>query len=166
MLSVKRSEIPTFGKTKSRKAGKMTATTMKKVTSIIDRVLNKKAIGIIYNIPNNDEAQLQNKLLDDKHIVVKGTDAYTAPMLLFRLGKKLNTKRLQTKMIPGLINGNIICVTDADGIKNSFSRVLDDFHKYKIPLLILMHSNAPMRDFRNLGAYKRVLTIEQDYENL
>ena len=76
-------------------------------------------------------------------------------------------------MIPGLINlpdgkagGNIIVLTSADGIRSSYSKVLDDFNKYKIPLLILMNSDAPMKDFRKLGAYLRVMTIEQDYRNL
>jgi len=138
----------------------------KKVLGIVDRVLNKKAVGIIYNIPNNEEAILQNKLLDEKHIVIKGSDAYTSAMLLFRLSKKFNTKHLQSNMIPGFINGYLICITGADGIKSSYSRVLDEFNKYKIPLLILMHSDAPMKDFRRLGAYQRVLTIEQDYSTL
>jgi hypothetical protein len=140
--------------------------TLKKVLGIVDRVLKKKAIGIIYNIHKDDEAALQNYLLDEKHIVVKGSDAYTSAMLLFRLGKRLNTKHLQFKMIPGFINGYVICITGADGIKSSYSRVLDEFNKYKIPLLLLMHSDAPMKDFRKLGAYQRVLTIEQDYSTL
>ena len=138
----------------------------KKVLGIIERVLNKKAVGIIYNVPKNDEAILQNKLLDGKHIVIKGSDAYTSAMLMFRLSKKLNAKHLQSKMIPGFINGYLICITNADGIKSSYSRVLDEFSKYKIPLLLLMHSDAPMKDFRKLGAYQRVLTIEQDYSTL
>ena len=139
---------------------------MRKVLSIIDRVRKKKAVGIIYNIPKNDQAVLQNKLLDQKHIIINGSDAYTSAMLLFRLGKKFKTKHLQLKMVPGFINGCIICITDADGIKSSYSKVLDDFNKYKIPLLILMNSDAPMKDFRKLGAYQRVLTIEQDYQSL
>lgn len=139
---------------------------VKKILAIVDRIIKKKAIGIIYNIPLNDEAILQNKLLDDKHILIKGTDAYTSAMLVFRLGKKFNTKHLSLKMVPSFINGNIICVTGADGIKSSYSRVLDDFNKYKIPLLLLMHSDSPMKDFRKLGAYNRVLTIEQDYSTL
>jgi hypothetical protein len=139
---------------------------MKEVLSIIDRVRNKKAIGIIYNLPKHREAFLQNKLLDEKHIVINGTDAYTAPMLLFRLGKKLNTKQLQIKMIPGLINENIICITSADVIKSSFSRVLYEFYRYKIPLLLLMNSDTFMKDFRKLSSYYSVLTIEQDYSLL
>ena len=144
---------------KSRSAGR-------KVLSIIDRVRKKKAVGIIYNIPKNDQAVLQNKLLDQKHIIINGSDAYTSVMLLYRLQKILKVKRLQLSMIPGLINGNIIVLTSADGIRSSYSKVLDDFNKYKIPLLILMNSDAPMKDFRKLGAYQRVLTIEQDYQSL
>ena len=144
---------------KSRSAGK-------KMLSIIDRVRKKKAVGIIYNIPKNDQAVLQNKLLDQKHIIINGSDAYTSVMLLYRLQKILKVKRLQLSMIPGLINGNIIVLTSADGIRSSYSKVLDDFNKYKIPLLILMNSDAPMKDFRKLGAYQRVLTIEQDYSTI
>ena len=146
---------------------------MRKVLSIIDRVRKKKAVGIIYNIPKNDQAVLQNKLLDQKHIIINGSDAYTSVMLLYRLQKILKVKRLQLSMIPGLINlpdgkagGKIIVLTSADGIRSSYSKVLDDFNKYKIPLLILMNSDAPMKDFRKLGAYQRVLTIEQDYSTI
>ena len=64
---------------------------MKKLAGIIDRVQKKKAVGVIYNIPKDCAARLHNKLLDNKHIVVKGSDAYTSAMLLFRLGKKFKT---------------------------------------------------------------------------
>lgn len=138
----------------------------KKVQNIIDRVMKKKAIGIIYNIPKNDLAMIQNSLLDDKHIVIRGHDAYTVGMLSNRLGRQLKAKHFSFNMLPALVIGKMVTITDADIIKDSFGRVMDDFYKYKTPLLLLMINDVSMDNLRNLKAYSRVLTIERDYKTL
>lgn len=139
---------------------------MKKILSIIDRVRKRKAIGIIYNIPVDEEIKLEKKLIEENHIIVKGSYACRGAMLQYRLGIKLKLKHFRFCMLPGMLEGRIICIKGADTLKPSYSRVLDDFHKYKIPLLLLMNNDSSMNDFRKLGAYHRVFTIEQDYLTL
>lgn len=139
---------------------------MKKILSIVDRVMKRKAIGIIYNIPPDEEKKLEKKLIEENHIVIKGSYAYRGAMLQYRLGSELNAKHFRFCMLPGLLNNQIICIKNADTLKPSYARVLDEFHKYKIPLLLLMNSDTLMKDFRKLSSYYSVLTIEQDYETL
>lgn len=139
----------------------------KKIFNIVDRVIKRKAIGIIYNIPKNDEAILQNKLLDDrKAVVLRGRDAYTAPMFMFRMAKNLKIKNLTFHQIPALLEDKAIAITGADVITISYNRILDDSFNYKVPILILMNGSAAMTEFRKLKAYQRVLTIEQDFTKL
>ncbi len=139
----------------------------RKVNNIIDRVIKRKAVGIIYNIPKTDEAILQNKLLDQKKaVVIRGRDAYTAPMFMFRLSSKLKIKNITFNQVAAFIEGKLITVTGADVIKSSYNRIIDDAYKYKVPLLILMNSDTTMKDFRKLKAYTKILTIEQDYNYL
>lgn len=131
----------------------------------IERIIKQKAIGIIYNIPDADASLLVNRLLDEgKHIVINAHDAYTSAMLRFRLGSKLKVRQFTFSMLPSLIDGNLIILKDADIIKPSYSRVFEDFHKYKIPLLLLMNSDAIMDDLRHYAAYNRVMTIEADFK--
>jgi hypothetical protein len=111
--------------------------TLKKVLGIVDRVLKKKAIGIIYNIHKDDEAALQNYLLDEKHIVVKGSDAYTSAMLLFRLGKipKIvyidNGKAFTAKYFHGNDVGNLEPLFARLGIKTIFAKA---YHAQSKPI--------------------------------
>jgi hypothetical protein len=139
----------------------------KKIFGIVDRVIKRKAVGIIYNVPKIDEALLQNRLLDEHKVLpIKGRDAYTHSMLLHRLSSKLKIKHIQFSMIPALIDDKIIMITGADMIKNSYNRILDESYKYKIPLLIIMNNETAMKDFRKFAAYQRVFTIEQNYKTL
>lgn len=138
----------------------------RKVNNIIARIKRKKAVGILYNMPEADQAALHNKLLDGKHIVFNAQDAYTSVMLLYRLGSRLKMKGLSFDQLPGLIDGKIICITGADIIKTSFAKVFDDSHKYRIPLLLLMNNGSKMTDIRKLPVYRRIFTIEQDYKTL
>lgn len=139
----------------------------KKIFGIIDRVIKRKAVGIIYNVPKIDEALLQNRLLDEHKVLpVKGRDAYTHSMLLNRLSSKLKVKNCTISMVPALIDGKMIMITGADMIKNSYNRILDESYAYKIPLLIIMNGDTAMRDFRKFAAYQRVFTIEQNYKTL
>ena len=139
---------------------------IKKILSIIDRVTKHKAIGIIYNLSPEYEAKLEKILLEEKHIIIKGSYASRGAMLRYRLGNELKVKHFQFCMIPGLIQDRIICIKGADILKPSYARVIDEFHKYKIPLLLLMNSDTLMKDFRNLSSYQGVLTIEQDFLTL
>lgn len=66
---------------------------MNKILSIIDRVKKHKAIGIIFNLPPDEEAKIEKILLDENHIIIKGTDAYRGEMLRYRLGKKFKVDR-------------------------------------------------------------------------
>ncbi len=139
----------------------------KKLNNIINRVQKKKAIGIIYNIPKNEMSIIQNRLLDNKQaIILKGRDAYTAPMFMFRLSSKLKMKKLAFHMIPALIDDKLIAVTGADTFTNSYSRILEDAYKYKVPILLFMNTDAAMTEFRRLKAYNKILTIEQNFEEL
>lgn len=138
----------------------------RKVNNIVERVGKRKAVGILFNMPASDQAELHNKLLDEKHIVFSAKDAYTAPMLLYRLGNRLKIKDLSFDQLPGLIDGKIIVITNADIIKSSFIKVLDDSSKYKIPMLFLMSNGSKMDDIRKLPVYNRIFTIEQDYSQL
>jgi len=138
----------------------------RKVLGIIERVQKRKAVGIIFNIPKNEEAILQNKLLDKKNIVIKGRDAYTSAMLLYRLSNQLKIKNLSFDQLPGIIDGKIIVITGADIIKTSYVRVLDDSSKYKIPVLLLMRKDQKMNDIRKSPVYQRIFTIEQNYQSL
>ncbi|MGK9367553.1 hypothetical protein ACSSWA_01470 [Melioribacter sp. Ez-97] len=131
------------------------------------RVKKQKALGIIYNIPNVDAALLVNRLLDEKkHIVINARDAYTSAMLKYRLGSKLKVKGLSFNMLPELLQGKIITVNNADMIKESYARVFDDFRRYGVPLLLLMHSDSAMKDLRKWPSYTRVMTIEADFKLL
>jgi hypothetical protein len=137
------------------------------VLNIINRIIKKKAVGIIYNVPKNDKAILNNKLLDEKkHLVIHGKDAYTSAMFRHRLGRELKIKNLSFNMLPTLLDGKMITVIDADMIKDSYSLIFDDFFKYKIPLLLLVNKDTAMDDIRKLSAYTRVLTMEFDYTSL
>ncbi len=139
----------------------------KKIISIIDRVMKRKAVGIIYNMPKNVVAILQNRLLDEKKaIVIHGQDAFTSAMFIYRMQSILKIKHLSYNMIPTLIDSKMIMVTHADMIKSSFNKVISESFKYKIPILLLMNSDVAMPDFRKLKAYQRVFTIEQDFSKL
>lgn len=139
----------------------------KQIFNIIDRVKKKNAVGIIYNIPKNECAMLINKMLDDKmHIVVRGTDAFKSQMLSHRLGREFKIKHFSLSMLPGLIDGKLITINGADVVMPSYSKILEDFSKMKIPLLLLIHNEVSMEKIRKFSAYTRVLTIEYDYKNL
>lgn len=139
----------------------------KQIFKIIERVKKKNAVGIIYNIPKNDSALLNNRMLDDKLcIAVNAHDAYTAQMFNYRLGLYLKIKRFNLSMLPGLIDDKILLVNSADVIMPSFSKVLDELQRLKIPLLLLMHNEVSMDKVRKMNAYNRVLTIEYDYNSL
>lgn len=133
------------------------------IKNFIGRVKKQKACGIIYNYPKDDSAMLVHNLLDNKNIALDGINAYSSDMLKNRLGSWLKIKGLKYNMLPSLIEDKLIVIYRADIIKGSYSKVLDDFHKYKIPLLLIMHNETAMKDFRKLAAYNRVLTIEADY---
>lgn len=139
----------------------------KQIFKIIDRVKKKNAVGIIFNIPKTDSAMLNNKLLDDKEcIAVNAHHAYTAQMFIYRIGKFLKIKRFNLSMLPGLIDGKILLVSSADVIMPSFSKILEDLQKIKIPILLLITSDVSMDKIRNLKSYNRILTIEYDYNSL
>lgn len=139
----------------------------KKIQNIVERVRRTKATGIIYNIPKDDAALLQNKLLDNREVIaLRGRQAPNSAQFLYRLGYLLKIKHLKFCMLPALLDGKVILINEADVLKQSYSKVMEDLHKNKVPLLLLMHSDAPMKDFRKLPAYYKVLTIEQDYSHL
>jgi hypothetical protein len=139
----------------------------KTVLNIVNRIIKNKAVGIIYNVPKNDAALLQNKLLDEnKHILFKGSDVFTSAMFRNRLGTHLRTPHLSYNMLPALLDGKMITIMDADIIKDSYNKIFDDFFKYKIPLLLFVNKDSAMDDIRHLRAYSRVLTMEFDYTTL
>jgi hypothetical protein len=139
----------------------------KNVLDIINRIIKKKAVGIIYNVPQIDKVILQNKFLDEKkHLVVHGRDVYTSAMFRNRLGTQLKVKHLSYNMLPTLLDGKMITIMDADMIKESYNKIFDDFFKYKIPLLLLVNKDTAMDDIRKLSTYTRVLTMEFDYTSL
>lgn len=134
------------------------------IKKFIERVRKQKACGIIYNFPKSENAVFINNFLDDKNIAFDAIQVYTSDMLRNRLASWLKIRGLQFNMLPSLIENKIICVYRADMIKSSYSRVLDDFHKNKVPLLLIMNDDKAITNFRKFAAYKRVLTIEADYK--
>lgn len=138
----------------------------RKVLDIVERVNKRKALGIIFNVPKDQEAQIQNKLLDDKHLVFKGNDVYTSAMLNFRLSKRLKMKGVSIDMLPSLIDGKVIVITSADILKESYTKVFQESSKYKVPFLLLMNRDQKLTDFRKLPFYHHILTIEQNYQTL
>jgi len=140
--------------------------TNKILNNIIQRVDKNKAIGIIYNCPKPQQEIYKNNLFPkQKAIIINGRDAYTAPMLQFRLGNLFKMKDLTFSQVPALLDGRMIVIINADIIKPSYSRVINDFFKYKVPMIIFMNTDTAMKDFRNLGSYQQVLTIEQDFNS-
>ena len=138
----------------------------RKVLDIVERVNKRKALGIIFNVPKDQEAQILNKLLDEKHLVFKGNDVYTSAMLGFRLSKKLKMKDVSIDMLPSLIEDKIIVITNADILKESYTKVFQESSKYKVPFLLLMNRDHKLTDFRKLPFYQHILTIEQNYQTL
>lgn len=138
----------------------------KKVLDIVDRVSRRKALGIIFNVPKNDEAAIQNKLLDQHHLVFKAIDVYTSAMLGFRLSKRLKLKNISIDMLPSLIDGKIIVITGADILKESYGKIFLECSKYKVPFLLLMNREQKLSDLRKLPVYNKILTIEQNYLTL
>jgi len=140
---------------------------MKKLLNIIARVKKAKATGIIYNLPKQEAALLQNKLLDRREVlVIKGREAYTPPMLINRLKYQLKQKRLNISMLPTFIDDKIILINEADLLMPSYNKVFEEFKKYQIPLVLLFNNGHAIKDFRKLPVYNKILTIEQDYTNL
>lgn len=138
----------------------------RKVLDIVERVNKRKALGIIFNVPKDQEAQIQNKLLDDKHLVFRGNDVYTSAMLNFRLSQRLKMKGVSIDMLPSLIDGKVIVITSADILKESYTKVFQESSKYKVPFLLLMNRDQKLTDFRKLPFYQSILTIEQNYQTL
>lgn len=138
----------------------------RKVLDIVERVQKRKALGIVFNIPKSDESIIQNRLLDDHHIVFKAIDVYTSAMLNFRLSKKLKIKNISIDMLPSLIDGKVIVITGADILKESYAKIFLESSKYRIPILLLMNHEQKMSDLRRLPVYHKVLTIEQNYLTL
>lgn len=138
----------------------------RKVIDIVNRVQKRKALGIIYNIPKNDEGLIHNKLADEHHLILRGKDVYTNQMLNYRLGYKLKIKHFSFDMMPALIDSKVIVITGADIIKDSYARVIEDCNKYRIPLMLLMNKDQKMSDLRKLPVYNKILTIEQNYQTL
>lgn len=138
----------------------------RKVLDIIDRVQKRKALGIIFNVPKDHEAKINNKLLDNHHLVFKGNDVYTTAMLTFRLSKRLKIKNVSVDMLPSLIDGKVIVITGADIIKESYAKLFLESSKYKVPILLLMNREQKISDLRKLPVYNKILTIEQNYTTL
>jgi hypothetical protein len=140
---------------------------MKKLLNIIERVRKAKAIGIIYNLPTQQAALLQNKLLDNKSaIAIRGRDAYTPPMLLNRLSYHFKIKRMSLSMLTTFIEDKVLLISEADMLKPSYNKVLEDLRKYKIPIVLLFNNGHAIKEFRKLPVYHKILTIEQDYNYL
>ncbi len=137
-----------------------------KVIDIVNRVQKRKALGIIYNISKNEEADIKQRLEKFEHLIFRGLDVYTAPMLTFRLGNKLKIKKFSFDMLPAVIDGKVITITGADILSNSYAKVIEEFAKYKIPLVLLMNKDHKMTDLRRLPVYNKILTIEQNYQTL
>lgn len=140
---------------------------MKKLLNIFERVKKAKATGLIYNLPKQEAAKLQNKLLDRREvIVVRGRDAYTPPMLMFRLGHQLKVKRLTINMLPDLLDGKTLMITEADMLKPTYNKTIEQCKDLKIPLLLLFNNGHGIKEFRKLPVYNKILTIEQDCNSI
>jgi hypothetical protein len=132
---------------------------IKKIKKIIDRQKRTNACVFIYNIPKEDQEKIVNALTKE------GVDAYTRMMLEYRLGSHLNIKNFKLNMLPAL-QGKTVIISELFTVKPSYNQVLIDFYKYKVPLLMLINGGTTMQELRELAAYRQVLTIEQDFNNL
>ena len=136
----------------------------KQFDKIINRVQNKKACGIIYNVPPVFSSVITNRLLDEgKHIAIDARSAYTYDMLFFRLSRYLKIPKIKAAMLPAALEGKILTITNADFITNNYARVMEDCSKNNIPLLLLFRTQEPLDSIRKFHSYNRILTIEQDY---
>lgn len=135
---------------------------------LTERIKKNNAIGIIYNVPKLSEVTiLASKLLEEeKHIVYRGTDVATNAMLKYRLGYFFKVKHFDFSMLPTLLDGKMVTVYEADFVKDSFARAMEELYQLKIPLLLIFTSDAKLTELRNYGAYNRVMTIEYDYASL
>ncbi len=138
----------------------------RKILDIVDRVNKRKALGIIFNIPKDHEAKIQNRLLDDHHLVFRGNDVYTSAMFSYRLSNKLKMKDVSIDMLPSLIEGKVLVITGADILKESYEKIFKDSAKYKVPILLLMNRDQKIADLRKMKVYNKILTIEQNYQTL
>jgi hypothetical protein len=140
---------------------------MKKLLGIIERIKKANAIGIIYNLSKQQAALLQNRLLDSRQVVViRGKEAYTPPMLMFRLKHQLKMKLLTIDKLTDLLDGKLILINEADMLKPSYNKVLEEFNRCRIPLILLFNNGHAVKNFRKLPVYNQILTIEQDYHYL
>jgi hypothetical protein len=139
----------------------------KELLDIIERVRKNKATGIIFNIPREDAETLESYLIEnDSAVVIRGRVAPTSKQFFWRLGNLLKVKHLTCCMIPAALNGRIILISEADILRPSFNKAIEDCFNNKVPLLLLMNNNESMKEFRRLPAYDKVLTIEQSFTSL
>lgn len=137
----------------------------KQFDKIIDRVQKKKALGIIYNVPQTFSSLIVNRLLDEhKHIALDGKDAATYEMLFWRLSTYFKISKLKPEMLPAALNGKILTIFNADFIQNNYSRVIEVCSKNNVPLLLLFNTYQPLESIRKFYSYGKVLSIEQDYK--
>jgi hypothetical protein len=134
------------------------------LSRVVKRVNRAKAIGIVYNIPQEDLADFDKKF---KNLIsFDGKEVYHPTQLVIKLRQLFGLKRFSFNLLPALIEDKLIVIQHADFIGCSYNRVFSEFHQFKIPLLLLLNDERNMESIRNYKAYKSSLIIESDYKVL
>ncbi len=137
-----------------------------KLNSILHRVIRTNSCAIIFNMPASYQALFINSMNDDKkHVAINARDASSSMMLLNRLSTIMKHPKIKFDMLPAHLNGKFLTIHNADFIDSTYTRVFEACSQYKIPLLLLFNSDAPIDRVRSMPGYQRVLTIEQDYKD-
>lgn len=136
----------------------------KDLLKIIERIQRKKAVGIFYNVDKENTALIVNKLLDENLAVhVRGKFASDKMTLKFRLGNLFKIKKFDYSMLPAAIENKMLLISEADFIKPTYSDVLDNLSKNKVPTLLIVNTNAGIEKVRKLKCFMSILTIEYDF---
>jgi len=139
---------------------------MKIPTKILDRIIRNNAVGIIYNFNSEEQVEFLHRIQKENHIIIDGKGAFIPDMLKNRISYNLKIKNMSWNMLPTLIPGKMVVVTNADMIKNGFARVFEEFRKYKVPLLLLLNYDTNMVNIRNFHSYQTSMIIEYDYSKM
>ncbi len=139
---------------------------MKIPPKIVERIIRNNAVGIIYNFDSEDQKEFIDRIQKDNHIIIDGKGAFTPDMLRNRISYYLKIKNMSWNMLPILIPGKMIAITNADMIKIGFARVFEDFKRNRIPLLLLLNKDTNMVNIRNFHTYQTSMIIEYDYSKM
>ena len=137
------------------------------INSIVKRVFRSKSVGVLYNIPLNEQFELEREFKNkNQFYVINGTGPFTANLFLKRIGLAEKITNPPFNMLPALVQSRMVVLIGCHSYTPSFSRILEELKSYGIPFFIMMSNEVSLKDFRELSAYNNVVTIEQDFKSL